>query len=301
MDSELTIDSKLVGVPWKKVYKNITWRETKNYAAAISDMNPLYFDDEREEGIIAPPMFAVTMGWPIAKNIRQYIDVPYSQEVLERDVHYTTYLEFHKPIKPGYDPQGINVVIQPRIHAMIQQRAGTNVVYKYDVMDENGELYHTEYNGTMLRGVVCTDGGKGELPFVPKTESDQIIWEVPIYIAPELPYIYDGCTDIVFAIHTSPKFAHSVELPSNLLQGSTTIALCFREMVNHELNGDATRVKILNAKLKAMIFPDSHIKVQLLEKRSDEEYVELFFRVINAEGKVALSEGYIKAENKSLI
>ena len=256
-------------------------------------MNPLYVDDINNE-LIAPPMFAVTMGWPLAKNIRQYIDVPYSQEVLERDVHYTEYIEFHKPIKPGAD--GINVVIQPRIHAMISQRAGTNVVYKYEVMDETGDLYYTEYNGTMLRGVECIDGGKGELPVVPKTESDEIIWEVPVYVKPELPYIYDGCTDIVFAIHTSPKYAHSVNLPSNLLQGTATIALAVREVINRELDGNAAKVKALNAKLTAMVFPGTTICIQFLERRVGDNLVELFFRVLNEEGKIALANGYIKAE-----
>ncbi|UCG04133.1 MAG: MaoC family dehydratase N-terminal domain-containing protein [Candidatus Heimdallarchaeota archaeon] len=30
-----------------------------NYAAAIDDNNEFYFDDERKDGIVAPPMFAV--------------------------------------------------------------------------------------------------------------------------------------------------------------------------------------------------------------------------------------------------
>lgn len=88
MAKKLTIDSQLVGIPWRKAYKHIGWRQTTNYAAATHDMNPMYIDDEREEGIMAPPMFAVTLGWPIGRNIRDYIDVPYDQEALNRDVHY---------------------------------------------------------------------------------------------------------------------------------------------------------------------------------------------------------------------
>ncbi|HWQ76320.1 MAG TPA: MaoC/PaaZ C-terminal domain-containing protein, partial [Syntrophomonas sp.] len=287
--------TEFVGVPWKQVKKNISWRQTTNYAAAVSDMNPLYINDEKPEGVMAPPMFAVTLGWPIGKNIHKYIDVPYTREVLEKDVHYTEYVEFHRPIKPGESNAGINLTIQPSIYAMIAQRAGTNVVYKYDVMDENGELYHTEYNGTMLRGVECVDGGKGELPFVPKCENTEPIWDMPVYIPPELPYIYDGCTDIVFAIHTSPKFAHSVNLPFNLLQGTVTIAIGVREMINRELNGAADKVKAINAKLTAMVYPGSEIRVQLLEKRVGTEYVELFYRILNQEGQAALSNGYVKA------
>lgn len=294
MDKKLEFDSRLVGIPWKPVERHITWRETTNYAAATWDMNPLYIDDEREGGIMAPPMFAVTFGWPTGRRMRELIDVPYSDEVLNRDVHYTEYIEFERPMKPGAD--GLDLIIQPMIHATIQQRSGTNVIYKYEVRDKDGNLYHTEYNGTMLRGVECVDGGKGSLPCVPEVAHDAaVIWEKKLHVCPEQTYLYDAATDIVFAIHTSPKFAHSVELPNILLTGTTTIAFGVREMINCELNGDAPRVKAIHAKLSAMIYPDTDITIQLLERRESGAYTELFYRVLNAEGAVALSKGYVKA------
>lgn len=294
MEKKLTIDPKLVGVPWKKAYKHIGWRQTTNYAAATHDMNPRYVDDERPEGIMAPPMFAVTLGWPIARKIRDYIDVPYPQEVLDRDVHYTEYIEFHQPMKPGDD--GLDLEIQPVIAAMIAQRAGTNVVYKYEVRDKEGNLYHTEYNGTMLRGVECVDGGKGELPYVPApTNPDQILWEKTIHVDPEQTYLYDAATDIVFAIHTSPKYAHSVDLPTILVTGTYTIAVGVREMINQELEGHAECVKTISAKLTAMIFPNTDIKVQIIDKVVSGNVVELHYRILNESGAAALSKGYVKA------
>ena len=289
-----TIDTQLVGIPWKKAHRHIGWRETTNYAAATHDMNPLYIDDERDAGIIAPPMFAVTLGWPIGRRIRDYIDVPYSQEVLDRDVHYTEYIEFHHPIRPG--DTGLDLEIQPSISAMISQRAGTNVIYKYEVRDKNGTLYHTEYNGTMLRGVECIDGGKGELPFVPSPEHpDQILWEKKIHIDPEQTYLYDAATNIVFAIHTSPKYAHAHDLPNILVTGTYTIAVGVREMINQELGGQAEKVKAINAKLTAMVFPDSDITVQFIEKNIRDGFVELHYRILNESGAAALSRGYVKA------
>ena len=100
--NELIIDSKYVGVPWKQVIKEVTWRMTTNYAAAIGDENLLYFDDESE----------------------------------------------------------------------------------------------------------------ADLPARPRERSDQAAWSSDVEIAKTLPYVYDGCTDIVFDIHTSPAYAHSVGLPA---------------------------------------------------------------------------------------
>lgn len=291
---KLEFDSRLVGIPWKSVEKHVTWRDTTNYAACTWDMNPRYVDDEREDGIMAPPVFAVTMGWPVSRHMRELIDVPYSDEVLNRDVHYTEYIEFERPLRPGEN--GIDLVIQPMICATIQQRAGTNVVYKYEVRDKDGNLIHTEYNGTMLRGVTCVDGGKGSLPEVPEAAKDAgVIWEKKIHVCPEQTYLYDAGSNITFAIHTSPKFAHSVELPMILLTGTCTIAFGVREMIDRELNGEAERVKAINAKLTAMIYPDTDITIQLLERREGPEYTELFYRVLNQDGAIALNKGYVRA------
>ena len=53
------VSSTFVGTTLKEYTADVTWRRTMNYAAGTGDMNPWYLDDEREGGIIAPPMFAV--------------------------------------------------------------------------------------------------------------------------------------------------------------------------------------------------------------------------------------------------
>ena len=41
-----------------------------NYAAALDDANPRYLDDSLPGGLVAPPMFAVAVTWPISERIR---------------------------------------------------------------------------------------------------------------------------------------------------------------------------------------------------------------------------------------
>ena len=55
----MQLSSRFVGTTLRPYRTEITWRETMNYAAALEDPNPLYFDDEREGGIIAPPCSAL--------------------------------------------------------------------------------------------------------------------------------------------------------------------------------------------------------------------------------------------------
>ena len=44
------IGSQFVGTPFKTYQSQITWRDTMNYAAAINDGNPLFFDVINQEG-----------------------------------------------------------------------------------------------------------------------------------------------------------------------------------------------------------------------------------------------------------
>lgn len=291
--SGLIIDSKFVGVPWKEDIKEITWRDTTNYAASLEDMNPYYFDDEREGGIHASPMFPVSLCWRIILAGRKnYIDMPYPQEVWDQLMHYTEFIEFHRLIQPD-----TKVRIKTEIAAMLPQRAGTQIVHKLVVEDLDGNPYHTEWVGSMLRGVECPDGGKGALPKYQQTKyTGNALWESPVFASQSLPYVYDGCNELTFAIHTSPKFAHSVGLPTNVLHGSANLALGIREVINKELGGDPRRVKALAGKFTAMVFANNNLRVQLFERKVTGDIVELYWQLLNeTTGKVAVTYGYVKA------
>lgn len=294
-EKKLVIDSQYVGEPWPVVKRRVTWHQTTDYAAVIGDMNPLYVDDERDGGVIAPPMFAVTCGWYVRRDYNKYSIKPLPDEILNNDVHYTLHVEYFKPIQPGINEDGVELSISPMIHALIPQRAGTNMVYRYEVRDEAGDLCHIEYNGCMLRGVSCPDGGKGELPATPAPSStDNVIWSKKIHFSREMLYIYDMANSGGFAIHTSPRFAHSVGLPDPLVQGVQTIAVAVRELTYMFADGDGRRVKILAAKLKGMVFAENDVTIQLLEKDVHPEYTDLFYQVVNQEGKVVVGNGYLR-------
>jgi hypothetical protein len=91
-----------------------------NYAAAIQDHNPWYFDDERIGGIITSPMQAVALTWPIIEHLQDFIpDTGFPLEALLSIVHYTEHLCFHRPLVPGDE-----LTIQGRIAAILPHRVG---------------------------------------------------------------------------------------------------------------------------------------------------------------------------------
>jgi acyl dehydratase len=270
----------------------ITWRQTTNYAAALGDANHRYLDDERPEGIVAPPMFCVAVTWPISERIWEYIEAPdFPFEIVTTQVHYTEHLQIHRLVRPDD-----HLTILGRLAAILPHKAGTLMVLRYDVQDQAGAPVFTEHIGAMMRGVNCTDAGAGaaQLPTIPSpaTQSPHL-WEATIPIERTAPFVYDGCTNIYFPIHTSVKFARQVGLPDIIYQGTATLALGVREIIDREAAGDPGRVKSIACRFTGMVIPGSEIRVQFFGRQPDGDQTHLFFTVLSADGKKAVSDGVV--------
>ena len=286
----MELDSAFTGTRLREYVTTVTARHTTNYAAAINDYNERYFNDERKEGIIAHPMNCVAITWRICEKIWEYIEAEnFPHQILMTQVHYTEYLEFHRPVLPGD-----SLTIRGHIAAILPHRAGTHVIIRFDAADAKGQPVFTEWVGAMMRGISCLNGGQGmeSVPVVPENNGVARGWKSKIAIDPLLPYLYDGCTDIVFPIHTSPRFARQVGLPGIILQGTATLALAVRELINREAGGDPERLKKLHCRFTGMVIPGTDITVQRSGKRDTENGSDIFFHVVNGDGVKAISHGY---------
>ena len=292
----MKLTSNFVGATLKEYKCIVNARWIMNYAAAIGDANPVYFNDERPEGIIAPPLFPVALTWPIVENIADYLDVKdFPKELLFTQVHYSEHLSIHRPITPG-----IHLKIKGTIAAILPHRAGTNVITRFDAQDTDGKHFFTEHIGAMMRGVECSDAGKGSesVPPVPhQMKESAALWESVIPIDPLAPFIYDGCANIHFPIHTSVKFAHQVGLPGIIHQGTATLAVAVHNILNRETGGDPDRVATVYCRFSGMVLPGSAIRVRLTGKNRESGRTDLFFIVLNAENKQAISNGYIRLKD----
>ena len=286
----MEISSKFVGTPLRLLEVAVTARQTMNYAAAVADNNPRYFHDETAAGIIAPPMLAVALTWQICGRISEYLQAEnFPWELLLTQVHYTEHLEFQRPILPGE-----RLFIRGKVAAMIQHKAGTLVVLKFDARDAADHPVFTEHIGGMMRGVSCPDGGAGaeDIPSVSASPlSDNVIWEASLFVDPLAPFIYDGCTDIHFPIHTSRKFASDVGLPGIIHQGTSTLAYAARELVNREAGSNPALLKTLACRFTGMVLPGSYIRVRMTGWQTTNSGTLVFFEVLNADGKKAISDG----------
>ena len=287
----MQLSSAFAGKQLKTTTRLFTWRDTMNYAAAVDDVNPVYFNDDCEGGIVAPPLFSVALTWPITANIANLLEAPdFPRDVLLSQVHYMEHLKFVRPLKPD-----ATLTIKGRIVAILPHRAGTHVVLRYEALSESGEPVFTEHLGAMLRGVVCADEGQGqsELPSIPnKRTRNTPIWKTQVCVDTARPFVYDGCTNISFPIHTSRKFARQVGLPGTILQGTATLAFAAREIINRESGGNPLSLKEIACRFTGMVQPGTDITIQLEDRCPSEKGTEVFFTVLNHEGQKAISGGY---------
>ncbi|MFX0013180.1 MAG: MaoC/PaaZ C-terminal domain-containing protein [Promethearchaeota archaeon] len=287
----------MVDTPLRPYTRTIDWPEIMFFAASVDDNNPYYFDDEREAGIIAPPMFCMIASWPLVKNINDHIEVEeFPYEVLSTIVHYTDHLKINRLIKPGD-----RLTITGKIVAILPHRAGTHIVIRLDIRDKENQLVSEDYIGGLLREVECKGEGQGKenLPeiinFKPQTEA---LWSKTIHIDPLKPYIYDACTDLsVVPIHTSKQFAHLVGLPDIILHGTATLALAVKTITDKELTGDPFHIKEIACKFTGMVLPNTDVNILLNGKKLEESSDHYFFDVYNSEGRKAISQGFLKVEN----
>jgi acyl dehydratase len=118
---------KKIGLDWPPVVYDIEKGMIRRFAQAVGDPNPLWQDDEYARmsnygGIIAPPTFALIMGFD---RMLQSLDPGSSLTVL----HGSTELECYQPIRPG------DVITVTTRIANVRQRQGKTVEMLFVTFD----------------------------------------------------------------------------------------------------------------------------------------------------------------------
>lgn len=292
----MKLDAGFVGTPLKSYRTTVKWRDTTNYAAAVQDNNPKYFDDRQKQGILAHPMFAAAVTWPVVSRLESFIQSQeFPKEVLLTQVHYSEHLVIHRLMRPADE-----LSLTGSLMALLPHRAGTHAIICLEANDRHGEPLFTEYIGAMLRGVACGEGGlAGQLPLIPESDNPaEALWVSDIHIDPLRPYVYDGCSQIEFPIHTSPKFAEMVGLPGILLQGTATLAYAVRELVDKEADGDPARMAEIACRFTGMVQPGCDIRVRCTERKSHGTHTDIFFEVLDGDKNRAIRNGYAKMRQR---
>lgn len=294
------VDSHFVGAKLQTHQTVLHWRDMMNYAAGVDDRNPIYYDDEREGGIVAHPLLPIAITWPMLQHLSESLQEPeFAYDVLATRSLEGEQLILQRPLRPGEKLQ-----IEGEIAAIVPHPAGTRLVIRLAATDEQKLPAFTRYSSALLRGVHCSDEGAGaeRLPPVPAApKQEEVLWQAVVPIGPLRPYLYDGCTGISYDHHLSRRSAHKLELPGILVQETATLAFALRELLYREADGEPQGLKTLSCRFTGMVLPGTEIRIQLLGKTPKGEGTDLHFVVLNDQDRRVISNGYALIRRKGLV
>ncbi|MBT4490247.1 MAG: hypothetical protein HOH61_17675 [Rhodospirillaceae bacterium] len=262
----------------------MTARKALAYAAGIMDTSTAVFDDDRPEGIIAPPQFCVSLEWPVVNGnlSRTVVGMPPEERV--RSVHASQDSIFHQPIRPG-----MNLTTTGTITAIRRTRAGALTLTKLTTIDvDSGAPVVTSWSSGIARNVeVVGEDTNLESPAPLPEGGGEVMESIDIFVPREMPHTYTECADIWNPIHTEREVALGSGLPDIILHGTATWALAGREVIRACCGGDPAGLKRLYGRFTAMVIPGTTIRVELQEPRDG----TVGFTVYNEEGQAAVSGG----------
>ncbi len=264
-------------------------RRIMAYAASVNDPNPVYFDDTRSGGLIGHPGLAFSLQW----NSRFQIDRPLNARAAPYGVHATTDLRLHRPFR-----QGEAITTQGRLIFSKQIKPGVFSVNRYSMRASDGELVAELDYGGIVRGGTLEGSDKvieNEKPWPDHFKNSlNPEWIAPILIPPHAAQIYTECANIYNPIHTERSVALAAGLPDIILHGSATNALSLSEITNRCFDGDPSRIVRLCGQLRSMVLMNTTIQIRCLEQHETAENSrEVYFDVLNNEGKPAIAHGVV--------
>lgn len=285
----MPIAASAAGSALPSATRRITVRDVLAYAAGIGDTCEPVFDDARGEGIAAPPSYCVSLEWPVVSSGRGRQLLGGDPDELARGVHASQDSHFHRPIRPGD-----SLTTRGRYAGVRATRAGVLLTTRLETVDGDGRPVVTSWSRSIFRGV-DTEGTNAEPEPPPETPRVRLngtdTSRSEIFVPREMPHVYTECARIWNPIHTERAVALRAGLPDIILHGTATWALAAREVLRACGGGDPARLKRLHGRFTAMIIPGTSIVVEHGPASEIDGARLIAFRVLNAEGREAVSQG----------
>ena len=289
---KIVLDSSLVGTTLQPFPFDITFRRTSNYAAAIGDSNPLYYETDPRKQMGVHPLFPVAVSWQIVEHLRELTDVPLPVTLLKQLVHQSEYLKIYRLLQPGE-----KIIVKGRFAGLLPHKIGVKLIVQLDYIDARNQIVVSEFTHAILVGAKCKGEGKviDDLPQTIRVDENIKEWEEEIAVSRLTSYIYDGCSDIVSPIHTDRLFAQSIGLPDIILHGTATLAMSISRIIAREMDNDPRQISVIAAKFTDMVTTPNRLRVCMLKKEID----RFWFMVLNEQGSPVIRGGYVELKAKS--
>ncbi len=283
----MALNRALVGKAYPPQEFAITAEESKKFAFGYNEDLPLFMDDNRPDGIIAPPMYAVKYAGMTLVNA--FFDPEFNVD-FARLVHGEQDMEWLAPVRPG---DTITTVL--KIGSVEEKSTGELFTAESDSKNQHGE--------SVVR-MVCTffirtkkAGDSEKKPIQEEPAEPTYLFTQDMQAKENQTYIYAEGSGDHNPIHVDPEFATKVGLPGIILQGLCTMSFCFKAVQDRACDKDPLRIKRLKVRFARPVLPLDTVTTRVwAEGRKEGNRTLLGFDAANQNGELVIRNGLAEVE-----
>ncbi|QEC49479.1 hypothetical protein FSW04_19180 [Baekduia soli] len=218
------------------VEQEVDDRRLMAFAAGVRDTSAALFDVDRPGGIVAHPVFAAALEWPLVRDGAPGLE--FCDGGAEQGLHVGHEITVHRPIRGGDVLRTTS-----RLLAVGARSVGAYALCEFSTATLDGEPVLDTRQGILYLGATLQglDGaGAPRAPAPPETalrDADEVRIELADAVR------YGECSGIINPVHTDARLAREGGLDSPIYQGSAMLAHCVSAAVRSGLRGDPSRVR----------------------------------------------------------
>jgi len=280
----MSLNRELIGKRYPSQDYGVTAEAIFRYARAYNEDNPSFLDSKRPEGIIAPPMFGVVVGWLPIMSVMT--DTTLGVDLLHL-LHSEQDMYFYRTVSPG------DIVTSTATILIIEEEAmGESIKIEVLSSTQKSELVQRMLFTAFIRG----RGGKEKRRTDRVKEAKDISKAEPLLqvaqtIETDQTYRYAQASGDHNPIHTDEDIAKMAGLPGIVVHGMCTMAFASKVMIDHLCDHDARRLKRLRACFSRPVFPGQTITTAIWQQ-PDRDGVKVYnYETKNPEGRTVIRDG----------
>src|SRR5260370_3060364 len=142
----MPLNKACLGKQYPPIQSVVTVEAIQKFARAYNHLNPLFFDESKAGGIVAPPMFGVTWVVPSTERVVDH-DAELQVDTLHL-VHGEQEIEFVRLVSPGE-----TIATTPAIKSIETNATGEVLGLESTSRDHNGHLVQRAVLRAFIRSV----------------------------------------------------------------------------------------------------------------------------------------------------
>jgi acyl dehydratase len=278
----MPLNKACVGRQFPTLTTNVTLDAIQNYARAYNDHNPAFFDPSRPGGIVAPPMFGVTVIWDAV--MKPVMDPDLNADLL-RLVHGEQDMEFPNPIRPGDV-----VTAAAKIISIETKATGETMTVELNAANQKGQSVNKTLFIAFIRGARNRDAASSE-PRAIEPDRGEPIFSVAQTIDKDQTYRYAVASGDRNPIHVDENIAKLAGLPGIIVHGLCTMAFTSKVAIDNLCAGDPTRLKRLRARFSRPVLPGQTITTKIWADGEHGGRKVFAYETFNPDGQAVIKGG----------